>query len=177
MTDKQIIINGVDVSKCKLYRDKVSFASGMTITDVCSIWIWQRDYSGLEPSCIMKCHCSNNSNCYYKQLERKEQECNKLYIQLKADEEYHKEEENTLRKIIKNKEERNIELYKENNKLKQTLAEINEIAKEQIPYFNTDKAKTMIEIEYDYTGKIYNLEQRMYKILQKISEVLNDRQK
>ena len=66
------------------------------------------------------------------QLKRKEQECNKLYIQLKADEEYHKEEENTLRKIIKNKEERNIELYKENNKLKQTLIRIKEIAEENI---------------------------------------------
>ena len=62
------------------------------------------------------------------QLKRKEQECNKLYIQLKADEEYHKEEENTLRKIIKNKEERSIELYKENNKLKQTLIGIKEIS-------------------------------------------------
>lgn len=61
-------------------------------------------------------------------LQGKEQECNKLYIQLKADEEYHKEKLKTLRKIIKNKEERNIELYKENNKLKQTLAEIKEIA-------------------------------------------------
>ena len=38
-------------------------------------------------------------------LEYKEQECNKLYIQLKADEEYHKEEENTLRKIIKDGEQ------------------------------------------------------------------------
>ena len=76
----------------------------------------------------------------YKQLARKEQECEKLYIQLKADEEYHKEEENTLRKIIKNKEERNIELYKENDKLKQTLTEIKEIAGEQIPYLNIDKA-------------------------------------
>ena len=66
------------------------------------------------------------------QLKRKEQECNKLYIQLKADEEYHKEEENTLRKIIKNKEERSIELYKENNKLKQTLIRIKEIAEENI---------------------------------------------
>lgn len=62
-------------------------------------------------------------------LYKKEQECDKLYIQLKADEEYHKEEENTLRKIIKNKEERNIELYKENNKLEQALDEIEEIAK------------------------------------------------
>ena len=66
------------------------------------------------------------------QLKRKEQECNKLYIQLKADEEYHKEEENALRKIIKNKEERSIELYKENNKLKQTLIIIKEIAEENI---------------------------------------------
>lgn len=33
-------------------------------------------------------------------------------------EEYFEEDEDTLRKIIKNKEERNIELYKENNQLK-----------------------------------------------------------
>lgn len=64
------------------------------------------------------------------QLKRKEQECEKLYIQLETDEEYHKEEENTLRKIIKNKEERNIELYKENKKYKQTLDEIEKIAEE-----------------------------------------------
>ena len=73
-------------------------------------------------------------------LKAKEQECNKLYIQLKADEEYHKEEENTLRKIIKNKEERNIELYKENNQLKvnnekmsKGYAELTEIVS---PYIN-----------------------------------------
>ena len=65
-----------------------------------------------------------------KQLKRKEQECNKLYIQLKADEEYHKQEENALRKIIKNKEKRNTELYKENNKLEQTLTEIIRFFKE-----------------------------------------------
>ena len=69
--------------------------------------------------------CGEKEPCIYKianeleeKLLHKTQECNKLYIQLKADEEYHKEEENTLRKIIKNKEERNIELYKENNQLK-----------------------------------------------------------
>ena len=106
--DKQIIIDGVDVSGCEYYdKNKPS------LTCTCE------EYS-----------CSECYNCYYKQLKRKEQECNKLYIQLKADEEYHKEEENTLRKIIKNKEERNIELYKENNKLKQTLAEIKEMLKE-----------------------------------------------
>lgn len=78
MTDEQIIIDGVDVSGCNLYRDEVSFIGGEIITDICSIWIWQRDYKGLEPSCVMKCHCFDNPNCYYKQLKRKEQECEEL---------------------------------------------------------------------------------------------------
>ena len=83
-------------------------------------------------------------------LNNKEQECNKLYIQLKADEEYHKEEENTLRKIIKNKEKRNIELYKENNKHKQTFHEIKKIC-----------------------AKLSGMYLQANKILQKISEDLN----
>ena len=88
MADKQIVINGVDVSGCKLYRDEVSFVGGETITDVCSIWIWQRDYSGLEPSCIMKCHCSDNSNCYYKQLKTKEQALDEIEKYLDAQQKY-----------------------------------------------------------------------------------------
>ena len=87
------------------------------------------------PSDYRKCslrgendNCDEIKDCFVKELlgklALKEQECEKLYIQLKTDEEYHKEEGNTLRKIIKNKEERNIELYKENKKYKQTLTEI-----------------------------------------------------
>ena len=105
MTDKQIIIDYKNL--CENYSKEVGC------------------YNTFDGSCIKE-------QCFtyrlLQSLQSKEQECEKLYIQLKADEEYHKEEENTLRKIIKNKEERNIELYKENNKLKQTLAEIKEIA-------------------------------------------------
>ena len=101
MTDKEKI----DVTKC-LHFDKSDIPNGCT--------------------CYWDGEC--NHYCYYKQLKRKGQECEKL---------------------------------------KQTLAEIKEIAKEQIPYPNFGEVKTMIEIEYDYAGKIYNLEQRMYKILQK----------
>ena len=155
---EEIIIDGVDVSKCGHYH-----------YGKCEI-----DYDEWNNEIIRYNECQNNPNCHFKQLKRKEQEYEKLYIQLKANEEYHKEEENTLRKIIKNKEERNIELYKENNKLKQTLTKIKEIAGEQIPYLDIDKAKTITEVEYDYADKIYNLEQRMYKILQKISEVKNE---
>ena len=87
------------------------------------------------PSDYRKCslrgendNCDEIKDCFVKELlgklALKEQECEKLYIQLKTDEEYHKEEGNTLRKIIKNKEERNIEVYKEKKKYKQTLTEI-----------------------------------------------------
>lgn len=51
MTDKQIIIDGVDVSEC----DERSM-------------------------CI---NCESVTNCYYKQLKRKEQECEKLKARLK----------------------------------------------------------------------------------------------
>ena len=95
----------------------------------------------INPSDYRKCslrgendNCDEIKDCFVKELlgklALKEQECEKLYIQLKTDEEYHKEEENTLRKIIKNKEERNIELYKENRKYKQTLTEIKDMCSE-----------------------------------------------
>ena len=125
MTDKEIIINGIDVSKCKYFQSSCvpDYSGGYLYKNVCRNHGF---YDCDKKPCAFKCIE------YRKQLKRKEQECNKLYIQLKADEEYHKEEENTLRKIIKNKEERSIELYKENNKLKQTLIGIKEIAEENI---------------------------------------------
>ena len=58
MTDKQIIINGVDVAGC--------------------------EYLGLYKEYKLKCggcypvDCSNNPNCYYKQFLRKEQEREEL---------------------------------------------------------------------------------------------------
>lgn len=146
MTDKQIIIDGIDVSGCKHYKNRTCIA------DYC-----------LTDMPFGEAKCELNPNCYYKQLKRKEQECNKLYIQLKADEEYHKEEENTLRKIIKNKEERNIELYKENNKLKQILAKIKEVCN------NNDELQgdfNLVDCDKYKLGK-HNLAN---KILQKISE-------
>ena len=55
-------------------------------------------------------------------------------------------------------------------KLKAEIKKQKEITKEQMPCLNIAEAKTMIEIEYDYAGAICNLEQRMSKIQQKISE-------
>ncbi len=54
MTDKQIIIDGIDISGCE-YCLKMTKCR-------CTI---QRD--------VYKCLCEENPNCYYKQLKRKEQ--------------------------------------------------------------------------------------------------------
>ena len=98
MTDKQIIIDGVDVSGCNCLGVKLT-KKHMCICDSIDF-------------------CNEEPNCYYKQLKRKEQECNKL---------------------------------------KQTLAEIKEIAK-----------KHKATAHCDYLTD-------MDKILQKISKVENDR--
>ena len=74
--------NLLNVSECKFYRDEVSFIGGETLTDVCSIWIWQRAYSGLEPSCTMKCHCSDNPNCFVKQLFEERHKADKQIVEL-----------------------------------------------------------------------------------------------
>ena len=109
------------------------------------------------PSDYRKCslrgendNCDEIKDCFVKELlgklALKEQECEKLYIQLKTDEEYHKEEENTLRKIIKNKEERNIELYKENKKYKQALDEIEKYLDAQQKYFDGEDYHNLLDI-------------------------------
>lgn len=60
MTDKQIIIDGVNVAGC--------------------------EYLGLYKECKLKCgsccpiDCSDNPNCCFKQLKRKEQECKVLAL-------------------------------------------------------------------------------------------------
>ena len=62
--DKQIIIDGVDVSGCKHYDDLDCYA--------------QRD------NCGYPLDCKDHPNCYYKQLKRKEQECERLKEAIKT---------------------------------------------------------------------------------------------
>ena len=66
MTDKQIIIDGVDVSGCEYCLKMTKYR--------CTI---QRD--------VYKCLCEENPNCHYKQLKRKEQEVEELKEQLSID--------------------------------------------------------------------------------------------
>ena len=112
MTDKQIIIDGVDVSGCDYFN--------FTDEHYC-------DECSSEFGCAV---CDERTICYYKQLKHKEQECEELKIEVEK-----WESAFTLdTKMLDNADCRNNELEQqldqlkaENDKLKQTLAEIKEI--------------------------------------------------
>ena len=73
MTDKQIIIDGVDVSEC-ISLDKYYIANCTEEFIDCALgglYEYQDEY---------KRTCKENPNCYYKQLARKEQECEALQM-------------------------------------------------------------------------------------------------
>ena len=97
MIDKQIIIDGVDVSGYDCYDKNKKYCLTLKM-----------DTRGFKnPSCFsgdfQKCiqdskvcpntFCDNNPNCYYKQLKRKEQECKELKAEVKKQKEITKEYE------------------------------------------------------------------------------------
>lgn len=168
MTDKQII-DGVDVSGCCFYEKHYTEDEDVEIKHFCKIFHY---------------HCETETNCYYKQLIRKEQECKKLkeYFETakeasncnlkalgemtewadKLDEENDqlKAENEELKEqltILDDEDvvvEITVKQFEEYKKLKQTLTEIKEIAEDQ---------KDLLE-----NMRIDVLEQ----ILEKISEVV-----
>ena len=127
MNDKQIIIDGIDVSKCNMFRDDVF--TDKQLNNVCSIGLWQRDYSGLEEFCKMSCDCKSNPNCHFKQLARAKEENEEL--------------RNKLNSNIERMNEQNEKLHNENKELKaqleqqknrQTLTEIKKLAEREVKH-------------------------------------------
>lgn len=98
MTDKQIIIDGVPVQDCLFLATN---KMGNDIGTYC------RDFNG---------SCKNIQNCYFKRWQRKEQECEELKKQLTI-----LDDEDVVVEIT-------VKQFEEYKKLKQTLAEIKEIA-------------------------------------------------
>jgi hypothetical protein len=122
MTDKEIIIDGVDVAGCKYFN---RFRSICHNKNLC-------------------CDCEKNQDCYYKQLARKEQECEEL--------------KNEYWKL----EQGNDFLAEKNSRLKGCFAEIKEIAE---PFCNACQ-------EFEPEKKGSNCMYCNYGIiLRKISEV------
>ena len=132
MTDKQIIIDGVDVSGCdRLNTFPMQFGEPH---EICLTSLEQ--WGGQEK------YCKDRPNCYYKQLKRKEQECEELKIYIESNEQQVKEVETLVMdndRLINELDQ----LKAENNLLRQThkteqdrrrayenaLTEIKEIAK------------------------------------------------
>ena len=133
MTDKQVIVDGCDVAGC--------------------------EYLGLYKECKLKCgsccpvDCKDNPNCYYKQLKRKEQECEVIVADAEVTYthlEHRIEMCDLLGKSLKAKEQEcerlrfpmkdsnyailTKEEFEDYKKLKQTLTEIKEIAKRVCNY-------------------------------------------
>ena len=152
MTDKQIMIDGVDVNGCKYYNPNIKMD--------CILYPLQPDA------------CKNNPNCYYKQLARKEQECKELKEINSTLLEYRRHAV-TCQECYEDGLEDGKTSNKELRKLKQTLAEIKEIAEKV--YNDCDNCYRDVDTNYDVDcidctlgGKAKLAEQ----ILQKISEVI-----
>ena len=128
MTDKQIIIDGVDVGWCKNYNNANS-------KDCETLYI-----------------CNKNPNCYYKQLKRAEQECERL-----------KETFDGLFKV-------QYKLADNNKKLRQCLTEIKEIAEIAVNFCKGCGGEDYECIDCTNGGRAQISEE----ILQKISEVEDD---
>ena len=136
MTDKQIIIDGVDVSGCKKYEHEIVRCNA-TLKNMCF--------------CGGRCTDKKNANCYFKQLKRKEQECEELKKNVAHWKMEHKE--------AKAKGEWTYDLVKKRlgqqlDQFKQTLTEIEEIA------------MCIMDDDLEESSAYYDAKQ----ILQKISE-------
>ena len=68
---EQIMIDGVDVSGCLFYQSNFEEDYDVNIKHFCSNW-------------HNSCKSANNSNCYFKQLARKTQECEELKKELET---------------------------------------------------------------------------------------------
>lgn len=183
MTDKQIMIDGVDVSKCVHLQKGIDCNAYIDFSECCEGYDARLGY------------CPNIEDCYYKQLLRKEQEVDVLKAENKLLKQAFEDSDNDCFRLEKENEELTNQVdylrreYKEIKwtneaisrqcqninckdlqKLKQTLAEIKEIA-EQIE--NNDlyvtvpaKARMGDKIKINLIG--------IQGILDIISEVEND---
>lgn len=154
MTDKQKIIDGVNVAGCVRLQDD-------------------------EISCELGGECKGFGNCYYKQLKRKEQECEALQMsdneageiiaELKAEcKELKKKVKELNQGWIDCDKERNLQEADSEfrqrviNRYEQTLIEIKRIAKENVRISESEGLNGV------YRRGLAE------QILQKIDEVLND---
>ena len=174
MTDKQIIIDNIDVSGCDDYK-----CDGTCASSAYHLFNYDIKYAPCQ-----------NRNCYYKKLKRKEQEYSELITEnenLSEENEVLKEINSRLQymlddvieKVLKDDDQTEYfytelkekfttkldEIIKENDKFKQTITKIRDIA-ENRQIFCENCTGGVEEFTCNDCGYI--------KILQKISEVVDE---
>ena len=161
MENKEIIIDGVDVSKC-MYFNK-----------------WTDHTCQLEGKGNARTLCKS-LDCYFKQLKRKEQECEELKKELQAQRAFTAHEQKLIYCVAYDEScktgndcKQKKCIFKDNIKLKQALVEIKEIAEKV--YNDCDACYGDVDTNCDVDcigcrlgGKAELAEQ----ILQKISEAI-----
>lgn len=196
MTDKEIIIDGVNFAGCmhydKPYCDQSYLGEG-----------------GLLKNTPNPKKCEGRKNCYYKQLQRKTQECEEIakwqpiisrllnkfgsYDAAKGldYEQYpinlHKELDNKTQENTELKDKLKSETNLKNSFLeqlghysmksgeyKQILKEIYEIATRSAPPIDYSSPITMTEVMYQHNAINFDYYKRCNLIRQKINEVLKD---
>ena len=156
--DKQIIIDGVDVSGCQFYSEKLSTMKGTGFISVAkSNGFCTHNIRGLDNSSCYDAHieyarCKNN-NCYYKQLKRKEQKCEELKKELDF--------QKSMYECARADEE---DKFEEILELKQTLAEIKKLVEKE--FYRHIACCEFCANSNDCLNQ---------KIIEKINEVENDR--
>ena len=147
MTNKeQIIIDGVNVSECQDF-----YISTVGNNKYCHCDCDNTPYLA----------CKDNQNCYFKQLARKTQECEKLKSQVDEDYNYYTTELKTLRDIISNKEKRNAALFLTSGRYRKAPEEI----EEQCKCFG--RSKYTQEFDREYGGE---LDTNILDIIDKLKE-------
>ena len=152
MTDKQIIIDGVDVSGCGWYTQGVT---GM----ICADWHLAND-------------CSKNPNCIYKQLKRQERRC-EMWENIAVDNgEVALKYQQQLDQLKAERDSYMDKYFLESQKvinLKKILIEIKEIAERDKKFCDTCEGDREIDCVDCHEGGRALLAQ---EILQKISGVV-----
>ena len=153
--DKQIIIDGVDVSGCK-YIDIENFEK-----PICHC-ISQRN------ECEMP--CEYNKDCYYKQLKRKEQECEEL----KEDRERWKSNFNgkvsAIEELLQKFDQLNAEKESLKESLKMFSSTLDWALKSQVELYKR-QIDSSVPDDWEYEEVLVLVEQYIEKLKQTLTEI------
>lgn len=152
MTDKQIIIDGVDVNECIYFK----MNNKMPMCRACN-------------SGVGSPYCEYHKDCYYKQLKRKEQECEKLKLDLieaRAHGDYLNN--SALSETLKIVSEQCDQLEEENDELKEKVKELRQ------GWINCDNERNLQEANSEFRQRVINRYKQTLMEIEEIAKNMNN---